>query len=59
MRSFAIPSLFITHFQGGNMSVSIDHYIRDFISSHNQFSATKWIHDHPTAVKVSQVAGLV
>lgn len=41
------------------MSLSIDRYIHDFNSVHSQFSPSKWIHDHPTAVKVAQVAGLI
>jgi hypothetical protein len=41
------------------MSISVDSYIKNFNSTQNQFSISKWIHDHPRAVKVAQVAGLV
>lgn len=41
------------------MSISIDDYIKNFNSAHSQFSPTKWMHDHLTAVKVAQVAGVV
>jgi hypothetical protein len=41
------------------MSISINEYIKNFNSEHSQFSLSKWIHDHPTVVKVAQVAGLV
>ncbi|NGX33776.1 MAG: hypothetical protein K1060chlam1_00117 [Candidatus Anoxychlamydiales bacterium] len=40
------------------MSISIDEYIKNFNSANSRFSPTKWIHDHPTIVKVMQVVGL-
>lgn len=41
------------------MPISIDEYTCNFNAEYSQFSATKWIHDHPTIVKVAQVAGLI
>jgi hypothetical protein len=41
------------------MSISVDEYTKNFNAEHSQFSLSKWIHDHPMAVKVAQVAGLV
>lgn len=41
------------------MTTSIQTYIQNFNEKHNQSSLSKWIHDHPTVVKVAQVAGLL
>lgn len=41
------------------MSIAVDSYIKKFNEERPQFNVSKWIHDHPTVVKVGQVAGVV
>lgn len=37
----------------------LSNYIENFNAEHSQFSLSKWVHDHPTAVKVMQVVGVI
>jgi len=36
-----------------------DHYVDDFNKNNNCTSVTKWMHNHPTAVKVMQIAACI
>lgn len=39
--------------------INTDQFINNFNIANNSTSITKWIHDHPTAVKVMQVAAVI